>query len=180
MLATVPGPEPWRGVAERNSSDGRSDYAPRVRVERLIATGRVVLATCSLLAVWLDSSTTPAQYRVATNVLLAAYVAYAVGLAMVAWLGRAPSVRLGLVTHVVDLALFSLFVYLTERPASPFYTYFIFAMVGATLRWQWRGALWTALVALVAFNAVGLYEAKITRDPGFELNRFVIRSASAT
>ena len=164
-------------MAERNSSNGRSDYAPRVRVERLIATGRVVLATCSLLAVWLDSSTTPAQYRVATNVLLAAYVAYAVGLAMVAWLGRAPSVRLGLVTHVVDLALFSLFVYLTERPTSPFYTYFIFAMVGATLRWQWRGALWTAVAALAAFTAVGLYAAGVSGDPGFGLDRFVVRSA---
>ena len=173
----MPGFEPWRGVAERNSSEGRSDYAPRVRVERLIATCRVVLAICLFLALWLDPSTRPAQHWGTTNVLLAAYVAYAVVLTMVAWVVRAPSVGFGLVTHAVDLALFSLFVYLTERPASPFYTYFIFAMVGATLRWQWRGALWTALVALVAFNAVGLYEAKITRDPGFELNRFVIRSA---
>src|SRR2546427_2097082 len=33
------------------------NYAPRVRVERLIATGRVVLAAFSLLAVWIAPST---------------------------------------------------------------------------------------------------------------------------
>ncbi len=151
------------------------NYAPRVRVERLIATGRLMLAAFALLAVWIDRST-PARYAEFTNWLLPTYLGYALVLAMVAWFAPTPAVRFGLPTHALDLALFSLFVYLTEGPASPFFTYFIFAMVAATLRWQARGALWTAAIAVVAFNAVGLYAAEVIRDPNFELNRFFTRS----
>ena len=152
------------------------NYAPRVRVERLITTGRVVLAAFSLLAVWIAPSTR-GRYAEFTTLLLAAYVAYALVLAMVAWFAHAPVVRFGLLTHALDLALFSLFVYLTEGPASPFFTYFVFALVAATLRWQSRGALWTAAMAVVAFNAVGIYAAQVIRDPNFELDRFFTRSA---
>src|SRR5213593_173085 len=152
------------------------NYAPRVRVERLIATGRLMLAAFALLAVWIDRST-PARYAEFTNWLLPTYLGYALVLAMVAWFAPTPAVRFGLPTHALDLALFSLFVYLTEGPASPFFTYFIFALVAATLRWQSRGALWTAAMAVVAFNAVGLYAAQVIRDPNFELDRFFTRSA---
>jgi len=134
-----------------------------------------MLAAFALLAVWIDRST-PARYAEFTNWLLPTYLGYALVLAMVAWFAPTPAVRFGLPTHALDLALFSLFVYLTEGPASPFFTYFIFAMVAATLRWQTRGALWTAAIAVVAFNAVGLYAAKVIRDPNFELNRFFTRS----
>ncbi|MGH8630230.1 MAG: histidine kinase, partial [Burkholderiales bacterium] len=102
---------------------------------------------------------------------------YALVLAAAAWFGHAASLRLGLLTHGIDLALFSLFVYLTEGAASPFFTYFIFAIVAATLRWQSRGALWTAAVAVVAFSMVGLYAAKVIGNPTFELDRFFTQSA---
>jgi len=151
------------------------NYRPRVRIERLIATSRVVLAAFSLLAVWIGPSTR-AGYA-GTNLLLAAYLGYALALAVAAWFGHAASFRLGLLTHAIDLALFSLFVYLTQGAASPFFTYFIFAIVAATLRWQSRGALWTAAVAVVAFSMVGLYAAKVIGNPNFELDRFFTQSA---
>src|SRR6266850_1315838 len=56
------------------------DYPPHIRAERLIASGRVVLGAFSLLAVWFDPPT-PAKYVEITNLLLAGYVTYAVGLA---------------------------------------------------------------------------------------------------
>src|SRR5438094_311553 len=68
------------------------DYTPGIRAERLIASGRVVLAAFSLLAVWLDPPT-PAKYVEITNLLLAGYATYAVGLAVLAWLSRAPPPR---------------------------------------------------------------------------------------
>jgi hypothetical protein len=150
-------------------------FAPRIRAERLIATSRVVLALFSLLAVWLDPHTSGTQAR-ATYFLLLAYVSYALIVASVAWLAHGRIVRLGLVTHVLDLLFFSLLIYLTEGPASPFFIYFTFAIVAATLRWQWRGALWTAAVALLSFNGIGIFAAEVMNNPAFEENRFVIRS----
>jgi len=151
------------------------DYAPGIRAERLIASGRVVLGAFSLLAVWLDPPT-PAKYVEITNLLLAGYVTYAVGLAMLAWLARAQGPRLAVATHIADLVLFCAFVYMTEGPASLIFTYFIFSVVGATLRWQWRGALWTAAVALLAFNGIGLYAVKVIHHPAFDLDRLISRS----
>ena len=150
-------------------------HTHRVRALRLIATGRLVLAVCSLLAVRLDPAT-QVRYAQITYGLLAGYALYALGLALIAWLTPAPRLRLSVVIHVVDLALFTVFLYLTDGPASPVFSYFAFALVAATVRWQWRGALWTAAVIFVAFNAMGLYQAKVVRDPGVDLDRFLISS----
>src|SRR3989475_12607244 len=71
---------------------------------------------------------------------------------------------------------FCAFVYLTEGPASLVFSFFIFSVVGATLRWQWRGAVWTAAVALLAFNGIGLYAVKVIHHPAFALDRLISRS----
>ncbi len=152
-----------------------ANYAPRIRAERLIATSRAVLAAFFLLAVWLDPAT-PATHAQTTQVLLLGYVVYALLVASVVWLAHVPLVRLGLVTHVLDLSLFSLLTYLTEGSNEPLFTYFMFSIVAATLRWQWRGALWTAAAALVAFNGVGVYAVELIHHPEFELNQFIIGS----
>jgi len=151
----------------------RATYAPRIRAERLIATGRVLLAAFSLLAVWLDPST-PAHHAQTTYSLLLGYVAYSLLVALVVWLAHVPLVQLGFVTHVVDLLLFSVLTYLTEGPTSPFFTYFMFSIVSATLRWQWRGALWTAAAALFTMIGVGLYADEVLGQHAFEQSRFII------
>ncbi|HJY80599.1 MAG TPA: sensor histidine kinase [Candidatus Binatia bacterium] len=156
-----------------------SQYSPQSRVERLLAIGRVILATFSLLAIWLDPSK-PAKYVQITYILLAGYVVYALLLALLAWLSDALLVRLRLLTHGVDLMIFSLFTYFTEAPTSPHFFYFVFCLVSATLRWQRRGVLWTAAVALAAVIGIGVYRAEILHDPDFELNRFIIRSVDLT
>ncbi len=152
-----------------------SAYSPQSRAERLIAAGRVVLAAFSLLAIWLDPSE-PTKYANTTYALLAVYVAYSVLIAAWVWSTDTPLGRLGLLTHIADLAAFSLFMYLTEGPTSPFFVYFIFSLVCGTVRWQWRGALWTAAAALAAFLGLGFYAGNILNDPHFELNRFIIRA----
>jgi signal transduction histidine kinase len=151
------------------------DYAPRIRAERLIATSRVVLAAFSLLAVWLDPYT-PTGHGQTLYLLLLGYVGFSLAVAAVVWLAHGPLGRLGLGSHVLDVSLFCVLTYLTEGPTSPFFTYFMFSIVGATLRWHLPGALWTAAVALIAFNGIGVYGSEVMNDPSFEENRFIIRS----
>ena len=145
------------------------------RVERLIALARLGLASISLLAIWLDP-TEPSGYAQTAYGLLAGYVVYALLMALLVWRSPTALVRLRLPTHAFDLAIFTVFVHLTEGPISPFFVYFVFALICATLRWQWFGTLWTTVVALGAFIGMGVYTAEISRDPAFELNRFIIRS----
>ena len=151
------------------------DYAPRIRAERLIATSRVVLAVFSLIAVWLDPYA-PAIHGQTTSYLLLGYLIISLIVAAVVWLAHGLLPRLGLVTHVMDLCLFSVLTYFTEGPTSPFFMFFMFPIVGATLRWHWHGALWTAAAALVGFNGIGLYVDDVLQYPEFEGNRFFIRS----
>lgn len=152
------------------------DFSFEGRSERLIAGGRVILASFSLLAIWLDPSE-PAKYAALTYSLLIAYVLYALVSAWGMMATPDSLVRLRLITHIFDLSVFSTLIYLTEGPTSPFFLYFIFSILCGTLRWQWRGTLWTAVVALAAFLAMGFYAAEILQDPEFELNRFIMRAA---
>ncbi len=149
-------------------------YSPQSRAERLIAGGRVILAACSLFAVWLDPSE-PAKYAGIAYSLLVSYVVYALVIAALVWRSDAPSNRQRLITHCFDLAFFSLFIYFTAGPASPFTAYFVFSLVCATLRWQWRGTLWTAVVSLAVYLVVGLYFTAIVADPSFQSYALIVR-----
>src|SRR5687768_15081590 len=96
-------------------------YSPQGRTERLIATGRVVLAVSSFVAIWLGplQAATNAE---GTYALMAGYVVYSLVLAFVAWSSGLGLLRFRLVTHVVDVGAFFLFMALTEGPpTSPFY-----------------------------------------------------------
>jgi signal transduction histidine kinase len=149
-------------------------YPPQSRAERLIAGGRVILAASALFAVWLDP-TEPTKYAGTAYCLLAAYVVYAVVIAALVWRSDAPANRYRLIAHCFDLAFFSLFIYFTAGPASPFNAYFVFSLVCATLRWQWRGTLWTAVASLAIYLAVGLYFTVVVADPSFPSYPLIVR-----
>jgi signal transduction histidine kinase len=152
----------------------KSLYSSQSRAERLIAAGRVVLAVLTLPVISLDLSS-HAKDAKTVYTLLAAYVAYALLLALLVWRSGAPVGRQRVLMHAFDLAVFSLLMYFTEGSNSPFFVYFVFLIMVASLRWQWRGALWTALAALATFIGIGVYGSEIVRDPTFDLNGFVIR-----
>lgn len=149
-------------------------YSPQSRAERFIAAGRVVLATSSMFAVWLDP-TEPAKFARVAYSLLAAYVVYSSFIALLVWRSDDPAGPQRAVTHAVDLAFFSLFIFFTAGPASPFTAYFVFSMVCATLRWQWRGVLWTAAASIGAYLAVTVFLANVALEDAIESYRLIIR-----
>lgn len=149
-------------------------HSPQSRAERFIAAGRVVLATSSLFAVWLDP-TEPAKFARVAYSLLVAYVVYSSFIALLVWRSDDPAGRQRAITHAVDLAFFSLFIYFTAGPASPFTAYFVFSMVCATLRWQWRGVLWTAVASTGAYLAVAVFFAEVPLEDAIESYRLIIR-----
>ncbi len=148
-------------------------YAPRLRPERLIAGGRVVLAVSSLFAVWLDVDE-PVRFAPVAYGVLVGYVVYAGVVAACLWRMETVPLRWSVVTHATDLVCFSLFIFFTEGPASPFTVYFVFALLSATLRWQARGTFWTALVVITAFIGFGLYFG-IVLNREFDLRALIIR-----
>ncbi|MBJ6749082.1 GAF domain-containing sensor histidine kinase [Geomonas anaerohicana] len=154
----------------------RLTFHSKTRAEYLIATGRVILSAFFLFAVWLDPSE-PTRYAQFTYAILWGYVVYSLVVGAVAWrkgFGWAP---LHLATHSIDLLVFACLMFLTTGPNSPFFVYFIFILVCATFRWQWRGTLWTAVAAMSITVLLACYPSNLLLEQSFELNRFIIRIA---
>ena len=72
--------------------------------------------------------------------------------------------------------MFVVIMYFTEGSTSPFFVYFVFAMVVATLRWRTRGTIATAAASILAFLALGFLTSRWLADPEFQLSRFVVRA----
>jgi len=134
----------------------------------------MILGAFFLLAIWLDPSE-PSRYAGFTYAILSIYFGYATILAAVAWRRHTSQGRAQVVAHAVDMMVFAIVMFFTEGPTSPFFVYFVFLLVCATLRWHWRGTLWTALAALVIVIAMAFYPTDLLGDPRFDLNRFIIR-----
>ena len=107
--------------------------------ERLIALARLTFAGFATVAIYVDS-TQPAGNSGATYAILAGYLAYAAILVLCP--ARALANRpFQFVSHLVDIAVFSALVQLTDGPTSPFFVAFTFALLSATLRWNWQAPL---------------------------------------
>ena len=152
----------------------------RRRVETLIAMGRLVLSAFFLMAIWLDPSE-PSRYARLTYGILTGYLIYSLLLAgLMSQKDHHIRYHLQIATHTIDLLVFSLLMFLTEGPNSPFFVFFVFLLICATLRWQWRGTMWSAVAALFAIIVLSVYPHNLLTDQNFELNRFVIRTAYLT
>ena len=152
-----------RGTQQVSREAQRRDYSTQSRTERLIAGARVILSIAALVTLWFDP-TQPPRYAIAYD-FLGAYIVYSIALAALAWRTYMPSRWGVIVIHGVDLIVISILIALFEGPLiSPFFVFFVFSLLSATLRWNWKGCLWTAGCALAAFTALGLYEGEFVFD----------------
>src|SRR5438105_7353712 len=124
--------------------------------EQVIAQCRLLLCALSSLAISLEP-TQPAQYAAATAFTLFAYLAFsAILVALTRYRFLSPSTRQAI--HFVDIVIISVLLCLTDGPTSPFFVFFTFALLAATLRWHWQ-----AVVATAAALAGVLLVASISR-----------------
>lgn len=140
---------------------------------RVIALGRLMLATLFLLAIWVDASQ-PAQAPAATYALLAAYVSFAGAIVALTWSNWWLDARLAGPGHAIDIILFALLVLLTEGYTSPFFTFFMFLLLSAAIRWGWQATALTAILLTLVYLITGLLV--VTSGEIFELQRFVVRT----
>ena len=134
----------------------------QVRVETLIARGRLVLAVFMLLAlrVAMLRGSAPA-FRISL-----AFLAYAAVLGLLVRTRFGDGPRWPGATHAVDLSTYAACLFLLGGLKPSMLAWFLFLLVAATLRWGWRGTLTTGSVAIafhVAFGAQALETLQATR-----------------
>jgi signal transduction histidine kinase len=147
-------------------------YSPRNRAERVISAGRLFLALFLSIALVLEPNEVPASAPLYS--LTFWYLCYAIAIAVLTWNRGVTARGVPVITHVIDLALFSVFMHLTESSTSPFFVYFVFAMICGAIRWHGRGALLTGAAVLALYIALTVGAATLY-DTDVHTGRFVSR-----
>ncbi len=126
-------------------------------VERLIAFLRVSLTLFSLIA-FATSPWPQLLGRENFELILAAYAVFGLGVALLPTLG---GLRTGwqLPVHLIDIGVISVLMYFLQTLSSTFFILYVFVLLSATSRWNWRGALWTTVfvfgLQVIMFLAAG-------------------------
>ena len=139
---------------------------------RVIALGRVMLATTLFVIIMFGRSSTELTQ---TYPFLILYAAWAVLIATVTWKNWWLDARLSFLTHGVDMAVFTGLAFSSTGWSSPFVLFFILPLLSAAVRWSWRETALTATVLIVLFMIGGFI---LSGSVGFELQRFVLRAAN--
>ena len=115
-------------------------------IERLVALLRVLFALFCLID--FASARGPQPLDQSTFELI--LVAYAVFGLIVAWLPIMGKLRTGwqLPVHLIDIGVISVLTYLLQNLSSTFFILYVFVLLSATFRWNWRGAVWTTVFVL--------------------------------
>ena len=150
-----------------------TEYSPRARAERVIASGRAFLALFALAGALLDPND-PETFADEPFLLLLAYCIYALVIWLATTRGALVMRRATFIQHGTDLAVAIVLTMLTRGSGSPFFLFFTFLLLAATLRWQASGAWTTGLIVITAYLGVVSYEIALHPDP-IDVNRFVIR-----
>ena len=140
---------------------------------RVIALGRLMLASLFLGAILLDVSQ-PARAPFSTYASLALYIAFATGIAIATWRNWWIDARIAGLAHAVDISMFAMLVLVTENYTSPFFTFFVFVLLSAAIRWGWRATALTAILLTLIYLLVGLIG--LTSGVDFDWERFLPRA----
>ena len=116
-------------------------------IERLVALLRVVLALLCLIDFTTQSGPRPYD-RSTFELILVVYTVFGL---IVAWLPTIGRLRTGwqLPVHLIDISVISVLMYfLREESRTFFIILYVFILLSATFRWNWRGAVWTTVLVL--------------------------------
>ena len=169
------GANPAGGCAVGRGCDNKAVVGKGIQLPsgRVIALGRLMLATLFLLAIWIDVSQ-PAREPVETYAVLGAYVVFAAIVLLATWSNWWLDAKLAGPAHAVDILLFMLLVLLTEGYTSPFFTFFMFLLLSAAIRWGWHATALTAMLMTLLYLFAGLLVVK--SGVPFEPQRFIVRT----
>ncbi|MBZ5628967.1 MAG: sensor histidine kinase [Acidobacteriia bacterium] len=155
------------------------DLDERRRVERVLASARVLLAGAGLLAVYMDP-TEPSRYANVAYAVLISYLVYSA----VVWvmLNRsAATVPSFPWIHLLDLTFPAVVTLFSEGPNSAFFLYFVFVLTAAAFRWGFIETFATAVATVTVMTTEAAllsfgHPLGTWLEGEYEVNRFVIRS----
>lgn len=145
------------------------------RSGRVISLCRLVLALVFLTAIWLDPAQ-PTRFEDLAYTILIAYFMGALAYLVLTWSNWWLDDKLSVPAHFVDITLFAVMVFVTDGYTSPFFTFFVFIILSATIRFGWRETAYTGLAVTSLFFVAGAISiASAAGD--LEIMRLVVRGS---
>src|SRR5258708_20195762 len=139
---------------------------------RVISLGRVMLAITLFVVAMVGRTRVELTHNFP---LLVAYSAGALLIAAATWKNWWLDARVAILTHGIDMAVFTAIAFSATGWTSPFNLFFILPLLSAAVRWSWRETALTATVLMSLFMVGGFL---LWGSEGFELQRFVLRGAN--
>ena len=122
---------------------------------RVIALGRLMLATLYLIAVWVDAELPIHEPSATYGLLVHPILCSRTLIAITTWCSWWYDARLAGPAHAVDIIVFTLLVLFTDGHTSPYFAFFMFVMLSAAIRWGWRATALTAVLLALLFTITG-------------------------
>jgi signal transduction histidine kinase len=163
--------------ARHVSRGASSTFHWQQRVDGLIVGTRLAFALCALLAIIVDLSD-PARNVSSILAIVLVFAFYSIGTMALVWSSAASlSQRARFGTQVIDVGVAVVLIALSGGTHNPFSSFVVFPLLSASLRWRWRGAIWTGGAALAAYGGVALYTVLSRGHAEQELNSLIIAAA---
>lgn len=117
-----------------------------------------MLASLLLLYLLLDDNP-PFDPKSLSFSVMGAYAIFALGLVAITWNDWWRDAKLGGPAHAADIVVFALLTYATKGFDSPYFTFFMFVLLAAAIRWGWRVTALTGILLVALYLATGVIVA---------------------
>ena len=150
------------------------------RVERVLATTRLFLATSFLAAMYVVP-TEPGQYPPVVYLLLFLYLIHSFVVMILARIRLQPTFAFRLFVHGADILWPTVVSLYTKEAISPFFLFFLFVLLEAAYRWGLWETLATSAASIVLLTAENAVARWVRLPAAFqihpELNRLLLSAA---
>ena len=143
--------------------------------ERLVAWLRVAFAVLAILVVQLNPSRT-ARFPILSLVSLGLFFLYSLVIVSMARQNKLLSKNTGLATSVLDVAGIALIVFSTGGTRTPFFFYYSFPVLTASLRWGIKGSIPVAFAGVAIYAMIRITLAAEAMAAPIGIDTFIVRS----
>ena len=143
--------------------------------ERAVAWLRLGFALLAIAVIQLNPSRV-ARYPALSTITLISFVLYSVTAVWLVYKSKLPLARLGGITTALDTIWIAFIVISTGGTRTPFFFYYSFPIITASLRWGYKGSLPVAFVGVAIYATIRLTLAAESGVQPIGIDTVVVRS----
>jgi signal transduction histidine kinase len=146
-----------------------------LRREHAVSWLRVVFAAVAVVIIQFNPERI-ARFQELSLVSLITFLVYSIALLYIAWRYKAASPSIGIATTSLDVVWIALIVFSTGGTRTPFFFYYSFPVITASIRWGLKGSLPVAFVGVALYGIVRLTLAGESMASPIGIDTLVVRS----